>query len=277
MVERIHRTLKAALMCSPARWPDALPLVLLGLRNAFKEDLQASPAEMVFGRTLRLPGDFFTSSSPPADPTTFIGQLRTIIRDLAPVPAADHSVHRPFTFKDLRTCSHVFQRIDAVRKPLQPPYTGPHRVVCRISEKVYVIDVNGTERSVSTDTLKPAYLSNTNIAPPKPAAATLVPAPVQTPPQPPAPTPPQAPHSLLPGEDEETLPPPLVTLQDTSPLPTPEASRIRHRPNILRKIVRFRSPPAFGPEEGVAVAFRTRSVLTPLERQRRQEASQLPA
>ena len=45
MVERFHRTLKSALMCSPhTPWPDLLPVVLLGLRTAYKEDLQASPA-----------------------------------------------------------------------------------------------------------------------------------------------------------------------------------------------------------------------------------------
>ncbi|CAB0042447.1 unnamed protein product, partial [Trichogramma brassicae] len=55
MVERLHRTLKAAFKCSPETpWTSALPTVLLGLRTAFKEDLQASPAEMVFGTALRI-------------------------------------------------------------------------------------------------------------------------------------------------------------------------------------------------------------------------------
>ncbi|CAB0032311.1 unnamed protein product [Trichogramma brassicae] len=59
MVERMHRTLKAALKCSPETpWTLALPGVLLGLRTTFKEDLQASPAEMVFGTSLRIPGEF---------------------------------------------------------------------------------------------------------------------------------------------------------------------------------------------------------------------------
>jgi transposase InsO family protein len=41
MVERSHRTMKAALMChQPATWITALPLVLLGLRTTIKSDLQ---------------------------------------------------------------------------------------------------------------------------------------------------------------------------------------------------------------------------------------------
>lgn len=61
IVERMHRTLKAALMCSSKPWLDILPTVLLGLRTSLKEDLQASPAEMLYGTCLRIPGEFFVS------------------------------------------------------------------------------------------------------------------------------------------------------------------------------------------------------------------------
>ncbi|XP_026465960.1 uncharacterized protein LOC113369433 [Ctenocephalides felis] len=46
LVERWHRTLKTALMCSPEPWIEVLPVVLLGLRSSYKEDLEASPAEI---------------------------------------------------------------------------------------------------------------------------------------------------------------------------------------------------------------------------------------
>jgi transposase InsO family protein len=50
LVERFHRTLKAAIMClAYQQWTEALPLGLLGIRTAFKEDLQASVAELVYG------------------------------------------------------------------------------------------------------------------------------------------------------------------------------------------------------------------------------------
>ncbi|XP_026471383.1 protein NYNRIN-like [Ctenocephalides felis] len=57
LVERWHKTLKAALMCSPELWIKVLPVVLLGLRSSYKEDLKASSAEMVYKTTLRLPGE----------------------------------------------------------------------------------------------------------------------------------------------------------------------------------------------------------------------------
>ncbi|RVE40772.1 hypothetical protein evm_014580 [Chilo suppressalis] len=57
MVERFHRTLKAAIMAhETTRWTDVLPTVLLGVRTAWKSDMQCSVAEMVYGEPLRIPG-----------------------------------------------------------------------------------------------------------------------------------------------------------------------------------------------------------------------------
>ena len=61
LVERFHRQLKASLKAKLKNnnWVDILPLVLLGLRTAPKEDLNCSSAELVYGTMLRLPGEFF--------------------------------------------------------------------------------------------------------------------------------------------------------------------------------------------------------------------------
>ena len=60
MVERFHRQLKVAIMAheSPNPWTITLPAVLLGARSAVKELLGGSAAEIVYGTTLRLPGEF---------------------------------------------------------------------------------------------------------------------------------------------------------------------------------------------------------------------------
>ena len=60
MVERFHRQLKAVIMAheSPNPWKTTLPAVLLGARFAIKELLGRSAAEMIYGTTLRLPGNF---------------------------------------------------------------------------------------------------------------------------------------------------------------------------------------------------------------------------
>ncbi|GBP03193.1 hypothetical protein EVAR_89302_1 [Eumeta japonica] len=50
LVERFHRQLKAAITChANEHWTECLPLVLLGVRSAYKDDLKASCAELVYG------------------------------------------------------------------------------------------------------------------------------------------------------------------------------------------------------------------------------------
>ncbi|KOX69027.1 hypothetical protein WN51_07097 [Melipona quadrifasciata] len=54
MVERFHRQLKAAIKCHETEnWVEMLPLVLLGIRTAVKEDLKISAAEIIYGRGIR--------------------------------------------------------------------------------------------------------------------------------------------------------------------------------------------------------------------------------
>jgi hypothetical protein len=61
-LERLHRMLKAAIMCHvEEKRTDTLPLVLLGIRTTYKEDLQSSAAELVYGELLRVPGEPDTS------------------------------------------------------------------------------------------------------------------------------------------------------------------------------------------------------------------------
>ena len=81
MVERFHRQLKAALKAqpNPDAWMDTLPLILLVIHTALKEDLKATTAEMVYGSTSCLPGEFFSTLSANClpDPSEFINRLKT--------------------------------------------------------------------------------------------------------------------------------------------------------------------------------------------------------
>jgi transposase InsO family protein len=60
LVEWFHRRLKDALwsQAAAADWHDHLPWVMLGIRASFREDSKFSPAEVVFGSQLILPGQF---------------------------------------------------------------------------------------------------------------------------------------------------------------------------------------------------------------------------
>ena len=65
LVEHFHQQLKTSLKAhqNTAHWVDSLPLVLLSIRSTLKEDLKCRAAELVYGTTLRLPGEFFFSFS----------------------------------------------------------------------------------------------------------------------------------------------------------------------------------------------------------------------
>jgi cleavage and polyadenylation specificity factor subunit 1 len=102
LVERLHWTLTAAIMChTDQQWIVALPLVLLGIRTAFKEDLHASVAELVYGEPLRIPGELLTPSADPVDPAHLITKLRQHMSHLRPVPAARHASPSTFVHSDL--------------------------------------------------------------------------------------------------------------------------------------------------------------------------------
>ncbi|GFT12205.1 transposon Ty3-I Gag-Pol polyprotein, partial [Nephila pilipes] len=157
-VERFHRQLKAAIMAhGNAQWTTVLPTILMGFRATWKEDLQATTAEMIYGAPIRLPGEFLCPSKPSADPVTFVGRLRETMQRLSPPTTQYHGHRTIFVSKDLATCSHVFLRTDSLKKGLQPPYEGPYKVVSR-TEKVFRILRHGKEVSVNIDRLKPAYI-----------------------------------------------------------------------------------------------------------------------
>ena len=60
-----------------ADWADHLSPVLMGLRASHREDSLTSPANLVFGSPLRLPGAFFEPESPVDSSTDeFVRDLR---------------------------------------------------------------------------------------------------------------------------------------------------------------------------------------------------------
>ncbi|CAK1588894.1 unnamed protein product [Parnassius mnemosyne] len=163
IIERLHRQLKAAIMCqTPSQWTEALPLVLLGMRNSWKEDLQATPAELVYGQTLSLPGQYLSpiDDYTTADITEYVTCLRYCMAKLTPKQTSWHtSTTTPFYIpRDLHTSSHVFLRRDHVRGSLEPLYDGPFKVLDKHA-KYYTIDIRGKKNNVSVDRLKPAYMT----------------------------------------------------------------------------------------------------------------------
>ena len=160
MVERLHRTLKDALSAKCAEtgssWYELLPLVLLQLRTLWRDDLASSPAELVYGRQLCLPGDMFANDPLLQPNNSFVSRLRKFMSDLRPTAASWHRPFKSFVPEGLRAADSVFVRIDSGRPVLAPRYAGPYKVVNR-SDKAFEVDM-GTRRDwISLDRLKPAF------------------------------------------------------------------------------------------------------------------------
>ncbi|XP_035893223.1 uncharacterized protein LOC118503716 [Anopheles stephensi] len=134
LIERWHRTLKAAICCKDTtRW------------------------KLVYGTTLTIPAEFVAEKPPPPDQSDFAETLREAMSNIRPTKTAWHTNRTAFVHADLNKCTHVFVRNDTVRPALTTPYQGPYRILQR-SSKSFQILVNGQTSWVSIDRLKPAYI-----------------------------------------------------------------------------------------------------------------------
>lgn len=157
-VERQHRTLKAAVRAhNSVKWSETLPTILLGIRASLRDDTNCSIAEMVYGKSLKLPGEFFQEPKTRLEPGTFTSELRKQMNKLKPIKSQCKRKQTLFFHKDLDSCSHVFIRVDRVKKALESPYEGPFPVISR-NDKYYTVRIKEKDINVSVDRLKQAYL-----------------------------------------------------------------------------------------------------------------------
>lgn len=161
IIERWHRSMKAALKAKANdRWIDELPLILLGLRTAIKEDIGISPAELTFGKSLMLPGQFFHETKRKENDLDFVKDFKRMMNDIRPIQTTHHTnTEKVFVHPELSKCKFVFLRRDAHKGPLNTPYNGPFEVLKR-EKKFFKINVNGKNQNVSIDRIKPAFITN---------------------------------------------------------------------------------------------------------------------
>ncbi|XP_053596584.1 uncharacterized protein LOC106693959 [Microplitis demolitor] len=131
--------------------------VLLGLRAAWKDDIQATLAELVYGEPIRLPGELLTPSNK-TTPHHIVNTIKRYFNSLAPAEMSRHGKHSVFCFGNLSTCSHVLVRNDQVGPSFTAPYEGPYRVITR-HDKYFIVNFRG-QIAISVDRLKPVYEAN---------------------------------------------------------------------------------------------------------------------
>ncbi|XP_008205782.1 uncharacterized protein LOC103316048 [Nasonia vitripennis] len=214
MVERLHRDIETALMChgNSQEWVRLLPTVMLELRTRVRLDTDASPADLVYGKSTRIPGDFspFTNEEP--NVRQFYNEFRDRMQQLRPVPISHKTAIKPFLHQDI--------------KKLTRPYTGLHKVISRNMEnQTFIIEVNGTQKTASLQRLKPAFILQED---PDGTKADKTPEPIKIP----------EPTQRL-ADDTPPAPPTPPTIDPPDlPTPTPQPpvpKRTKFVPNILRR------------------------------------------
>ena len=85
---------------------------LLGLRTAWRKEPRCSPAELVYGSTLRIPGEFIDTTPPlPLQPsTTFLRDLQKSMHETLPPPPTHHSSPTSYYPPSLGHTGFVYER-----------------------------------------------------------------------------------------------------------------------------------------------------------------------
>ena len=196
LVERLHRRLKEALKArlQGPDWHEQLPWILLSLRITVKEDLECTPADLVYGSALAIPGDCLPSSATPCE-QDFVQGLRRTVQNLRPLQTSHHTATdtpcRPLPPET----AFVFVRRDGYKAPLTAAYEGPFEVLSQGPKTLRIRKPAGDD-TVAADRCKPALLDQhwpppTGLPPPPPST-------VSPPPSPPQPEPPPPQRTLSP-------------------------------------------------------------------------------
>ena len=162
LVERLHRRLKDSLRChaqgDAQHWIERLPLIMLHIRSALRDDATVSPAMAMYGTPLTLPGDMIhPPACRPMDVTSYTQQLMSYMQALAPAKSRSYP-SSSYVDKTLLSATHVFVRNEA-KRGLQPNYRGPFKVIAR-RPKYFKVDLPKGVDTVSIDRLKAAHLTD---------------------------------------------------------------------------------------------------------------------
>lgn len=159
LVERFHCQLKTSLLArgNIINCSEELPFLLLGLCSVVEEDIKSSPAEMVYGQCLRLPGEMIVKSSEKFDTTVFLNKIRNHFANFRSNISHHTKLNKPFIPKHLEAYQYVFVRQDSNKCGLCSPYLGSFEVLDK-NQKYFKHQINNKPKNVSIDRIKPAFV-----------------------------------------------------------------------------------------------------------------------
>ena len=160
IVERFHRRLKEALRATclkdPLNWIEKIPLILLSLRTATREDAQCSPSQIVYGCNLRLPIDLVMRREDnfTLDASKYAERLVAYMQEVGPIITRKHP-NKYYLDPTLEECQQVFVR-DESKRGLNPVYKGPFRILEK-HKTYFKVDLHGRVDNVHIKRLKAAH------------------------------------------------------------------------------------------------------------------------
>ena len=125
---------------------------MLSIRSSVKEDLKCSPAELLYGQTLRLPQEFVSHRQVGVHQSEFVSKLKDHFRTIEPTPTRARP-ENSFVNIDLYSCRRVLIRKDHSKQPLELRYSGPYEVLERRAKFFHIL-VDNKIKTVSVDRLK---------------------------------------------------------------------------------------------------------------------------
>ena len=169
LVERFHRRLKECLHAlaheGPTdEWYWRLPNALLAIRTTVKPDINACPAELVYGEGIAVPGMVLPVIPPlnenlERERRNTLQHLRLEVARILPTPTSAHRTPQVNVPNELQDATHVFVRRKA-RTGFGAPYLGPFRVVERNAQYFRIVLPGRGTDSVALERLKPAILAD---------------------------------------------------------------------------------------------------------------------
>ncbi len=193
-LEQFHQMLKSMLraycLASGKDWVEGLPLVMFAARESVQESIGFSPAELVFGHTVRGPlkllSEQLISKSPsPVTVQEYVSSFRERLQKACEV-AKEHLVATQAKMKacyDQKSVSRTFQPGETVMvllsvpgSALQTKFIGPYIVDRQLSETNYVVQTPDRRRKtcVCHVNILKAYIARGESNPPKSAHVSTV-------------------------------------------------------------------------------------------------------
>lgn len=188
MLERYHRRLKDALRASSQSnsWVAQLPLILLSLRSALRDDGQPSAAQIIYGCGLTLPIDLLIPRAPSdaLDISDYVDRQRMLMQTTSGIVTRHHgSSGKSYIDPHLAKATKVFIRNNQ-KTGLAPNYRGPYEVIQRFPKYYSIKFDSGKIDNITIDRLKAAFTTEEALPRPQPMARLVhIPAIPQPPPR----------------------------------------------------------------------------------------------